>query len=97
MMTSFRRQVDAATEMLQEYEHLINADQIDCSVYFPSGRSARVDKSEEDEDELDFGAGSNSPSYAQCWLRKYGATLFSLAGFAIIGSIVFFLVMREFK
>ena len=55
MIKSMQAKITQAVDMLIEYQHLINADQIDCSIYFASdkgyiARGAGLDDLDEEEE-----------------------------------------------
>lgn len=52
--------------MLVEYNYLLAADQIDCSIYFPSEETIfkmRQPYYFDDDDDSDFNSGEELPSY----------------------------------
>lgn len=103
MLESLKHKIERSEDMLKEYNHLIDADQADCSMYFPPDQGNAKQTEEDDDDYYDFmeevGADAK-PAYLQCWARKYGASLFSLAGIIGICSVIFYLAIgdvREWK
>ena len=72
---------------------------MDCSVYFPpdkdshGAKAARTPNSEYLDDVEDDEDERQLPPYFQCWVRRYGLTLFSLAGIFVTCSVVFYLAM----
>jgi len=97
MKNSLKHKIAQAVDMLVEYNYLLTADQIDCSVYFPSERISTKDRSSNHDDEDDRTEAMGNAPYLQCWARKYGGTLFSLLGIAVTGAVVFYCAVSEMR
>ena len=50
---SLKHKIAMAVDMLVEYNYLLSADQIDCSVYFPPDRALVGKKSSDYDDEYE--------------------------------------------
>ena len=93
MSESLNIKIDKALEMLVEYEYLLQADQVDCSVYFQA-EGAKNEFMELFEKETDE---KHLPSYVKCWTRKYGSTLFSLIGIFVTSSVIFYCAIGDLR